>query len=148
MCSMVTIVNDIVLDIWKLRECILKVLITRKKLCKYVCWWVFTRLTVVISSQYIQIPNHDVVHLKLIVLYVNYTSIKYNKLFFLRLPLISFPKPWLPNPKESFERSPFLTHYSVYAANHSLLPYTILPLEPYGSMRNFLRLTPLLFFWS
>lgn len=36
-----------------------------------------TRLIVTIISQYIQIPNHDVVYLKLI--YVNYSSVKKRK---------------------------------------------------------------------
>ena len=45
-----TIVNKTVLHIWKLlREEVLKILITRKKLCDYVWWWILARLTVVTS---------------------------------------------------------------------------------------------------
>ena len=32
--------------------------------CNYVWWWVITRLGV-IMSQYIQVLNHDIVHLKI-----------------------------------------------------------------------------------
>ena len=46
----------------------------KKKICNYSQLWMLTRLTVVIISQYRQILNCYVVHLKLI--YVNYISIK------------------------------------------------------------------------
>ena len=72
-----TIVNNTALHIWMLlTECILIVLITRKQFfCNYVWWWMLTRLTVLIISQYIQILNHYIIYLGLIV-YVNFTLIE------------------------------------------------------------------------
>ena len=56
----------------------------KRKLCNYVWWWVLSRLTVVLISQYVQILNHFAVYLKLIMFYVNYTSIHFflNFIFF------------------------------------------------------------------
>ena len=45
-----------------------------------------TRLIVVIIWRYIQVLNHYVVHLKLIILYVNYTSVKENEIDAWALP--------------------------------------------------------------
>ena len=53
---MVSIVNSIIFQIWKLlgRE-ILKILITHKKITMW--WWMLIRFTVVINSQYIHISG-------------------------------------------------------------------------------------------
>ena len=50
---MVTTVNNIILHMWKLlRDDILKVLITRKTFCNYICWWMLTRFMVIILQIY------------------------------------------------------------------------------------------------
>ena len=67
--------NNIVWCIWKLLGAwILRVLITRKKNYNHVRWWMLTKLTVVITSQYIHILNHYVVYLKLIQCYLSSLS--------------------------------------------------------------------------
>ena len=48
-----------------------------------------TRLIVVIIFQYIQISHHYVVHLKLIMLYVNYTT--HSSILALRIPWTEEP---------------------------------------------------------
>ena len=74
-----------------LRKSILKIFITRKNNYNYVCRWMWTRWTVAIISQYIQIPNHHVVLPETnTILYVNYISISKSKVLSLII-LYSFP---------------------------------------------------------
>ena len=79
--SMAIMVNDTVLNIWKLlREQILKVLTTRKKKnCCNSVWFMLTTLIGVITLKHTQISYHDVVHLKLYhvcQLYLNFLKFK------------------------------------------------------------------------
>ena len=78
---METIVNNTVLYIWKwLREQILKVLLTRKKIvCNYVWWQILIRHCGDHFTIYTSIESLGCTPETKIMLYVNYTSIK-NKL--------------------------------------------------------------------
>ena len=62
MYSKVIIVNNTVLHIWKMLRVGLK--LSHQKKFNYQQWMILTRL--VIIKQFIQVLNHDVVHLKLI----------------------------------------------------------------------------------
>ena len=72
MSSMVTIVNNIVLYIWKLLRVDLKS--SHKKIVKYVWWGMLTKIIVVMILQHKHIANHAV-HQKLIQCYISFISI-------------------------------------------------------------------------
>ena len=71
MYSMVIIVRNIILHIWKLKGIELTSSHCKKNSFSCIWWWMLARLIVMILLQYIQILNYYAIHLK-IILYVNY----------------------------------------------------------------------------
>ena len=82
MYSMMIIVSNIILHVWKLKGIDLKSSHCKKNSFSCIWWWMLARLIVVILLQYIQILTHYAIYLKLI-LYVNYIFKKFPLLILL-----------------------------------------------------------------